>query len=99
MMPKGTRCASAVGIRSRQRRHRVDFSSVRKVFEDPQRMIVPSKTHSSDEPRFYAVGHHGHGILTVRFTLRGDVIRAIGAVYWRKQRKAYEDQKKETELR
>jgi hypothetical protein len=80
-------------------KHGVDFSTVQKVFQDPQRMIVPNETHSSGEPRFYAVGHDGHGILTVRFTLRGEAIRVIGAGYWRKQKKAYEDQKKETELR
>ena len=80
-------------------KHGIDFSTVRKVFEDPQRMIVPNETHSPDEPRFYAVGHDGRGVLTVRFTLRGDAIRVIGAGYWRKQKKAYEDQKKETELR
>jgi len=80
-------------------KHGIDFSTVRKVFEDPQRMIVPNETHSSNEPRFYAVGHDGHGVLTVRFTLRGDAIRVIGAGYWRKQKRAYEDQKKESELR
>lgn len=80
-------------------KHGVDFSTVQKVFQDPQRMIVPNETHSSDEPRFYAVGHDGYGVLTVRFTLRGDAIRVIGAGYWRKQKKAYEDQTKETELR
>lgn len=80
-------------------KHGIDFSTVQKVFEDPCRMIVPNDTHSSDEPRFYAVGHNGSGILTVRFTLRGDVIRVIGAGYWRKQKKAYETQKKDTELR
>jgi len=80
-------------------KHGVDFSTVRKVFEDPQRMIVPNRTHSSDEPRFYAVGHDGVGVLTVRFTLHGEAIRVIGAGYWRKQKKAYEDQNKETELR
>ena len=33
-------------------KHGIDFSTVQKVFEDPQRMIVPNETHSSDEPRF-----------------------------------------------
>ena len=80
-------------------KHGIDFSTVQKVFEDPQRMIVPNKTHSSDEPRFYAVGHDGHGILTVRFTSRGEAIRVIGAGYWRKQKKAYENQTKETGIR
>lgn len=80
-------------------KHGIDFSTVQKVFEDPRRMIIPNDTHSSDEPRFYAVGHDGSVILTVHFTLRGDAIRVIGAGYWRKQKKAYENQKKETELR
>jgi hypothetical protein len=35
------------------------------------------------------VGHDGLRILTVRF---------IGAGYWRKQKKAYENQKKKTDL-
>ena len=76
-------------------KHGVDFSTVQKVFQNPQRMIVPNETHSSGGPRFYAVGHDGHGILTVR----GGAIRVIGAGYWRKQKRAYEDQKKENELR
>ncbi len=80
-------------------KHGIGFSTVQRVFEDPNRMIVPNETHSSTEPRFYAVGHDGHGVLTVRFTLRGDAIRVIGAGYWRKQKKAYEDQKKENVLR
>jgi uncharacterized DUF497 family protein len=80
-------------------KHGIDFSTAQKVFADPQRMIVPNETHSSGEPRLYAVGHDGHGVLTVRFTLRGDAIRVIGAGYWRKQKKAYEDQEKENDLR
>ena len=80
-------------------KHGIDFSTVQKVFADPQRIIIPNETHSSDEPRFYAVGHDGHGNLTVRFTLRGEAIRVIGAGYWRKQKKAYENQTKETDLR
>lgn len=30
-------------------------------------------------------------IVTVRFTQRGDAIRMIGAGYWRKGKKAYEE--------
>lgn len=61
-------------------------------------MIFANQKHSSEEPRFYAVGHDGLGILTVRFTFRGETIRVIGAGYWRKQKKAYENQKKKTDL-
>jgi uncharacterized DUF497 family protein len=42
-------------------KHGVDFSTVLRVFEDPNRMIIPNQTHSLDEPRFYAIGHDGTG--------------------------------------
>ncbi len=77
-------------------KHGVDFSTVLRVFEDPNRMIVPNQNHSLNEPRFYAIGHDGWGILTVRFTIRGDALRVIGAGYWRKQKIAYEKQKQKT---
>ena len=79
-------------------KHGVDFSTVLRVFEDPDRLIVPKLKHSPNESRFYAIGQDGHGILTVRFTIRGDAIRVIGAGYWRKQKKTYENQKKKNEL-
>jgi hypothetical protein len=34
----------------------------------------------------------GDGVLTVRFTYRGAIIRIYGAGFWRKGRKIYEDQ-------
>jgi uncharacterized DUF497 family protein len=74
-------------------KHGVDFSMVLRVFEDPNRIIIPNQNHSLDEPRFYAIGHDGREILTVRFTIRGDALRVIGAGYWRKQKRAYENQK------
>ncbi len=77
-------------------KHGVDFSNVAKVFADPKRLVVPNRFHSSEEDRFYAIGHDGLGVLTVRFTLRMGTIRVIGAGYWRKQRRLYE--KAQTEL-
>ena len=77
-------------------KHGVDFSTVLRVFEDPNRMIVPNQNHSEDEPRFYAIGHDGRGILTVRFTIRGNALRVIGAGYWRKQKSVYENQNQKT---
>ena len=74
-------------------KHGVDFSTVLRVFEDPNRIIIPSQNHSLAEPRFYAIGHDGRGILTVRFTILGDALRVIGAGYWGKQMRAYENQK------
>jgi uncharacterized DUF497 family protein len=79
-------------------KHGVDFSTVLRVFEDPNRLIIPNQHHSQDEPRFYAIGYDGQGILTVRFTIRGHALRVIGAGYWRKQKKAYENQKQKTQL-
>lgn len=79
-------------------KHGVDFSTVPRVFEDPDRLIVPNLKHCPSEPRFYAIGDDGHGVLTVRFTIRGDALRVIGAGYWRKQKKAYENQKKTNRL-
>jgi hypothetical protein len=38
------------------------------------------------------MGKVGEGILTVRFTYRRNIIRIIGAGYWRKGKKSYEDQ-------
>ena len=43
-------------------KHGVDFSTALRVFEDPNRIIIPNQNHSEDEPRFYAIGHDGRGI-------------------------------------
>lgn len=75
-------------------KHGVDFSTVGIVFVDPHCLIVANEEHSTpDEPRFYAIGWDGRGVLTVRFTRRDDAVRIIGAGYWRKQRRAYENNK------
>ena len=59
---------------------------------DPARVIAKDLSHSKGEPRFYCFGETGSGVLTVRFTYRGDVIRIIGAGYWRRGKKIYEAQ-------
>ncbi len=75
-----------------QAKHNVSFSLAQHAFLDPNRIIVEDINHSSEENRFYCVGRVGEGIITVRFTYRGDIIRIFGAGYWRKGRKIYEDQ-------
>jgi uncharacterized protein len=77
-----------------QKKHEVSFAKAQRVFFDPQRIIAEDVTHSSDENRFYCIGRIEDGILTVRFTFRGIVIRIYGAGYWRKGKKLYEDQNK-----
>jgi len=73
-----------------QAKHNVSFSLAQHAFLDPKRIIVEDINHSREENRFYCVGRVGDGIMTVRFTYRGNIIRIFGAGYWRKGRKIYE---------
>lgn len=70
-------------------KHGVDFSVARRAFEDPHRLILRDSLHSATEARFFCLGRVDDKILTVRFTLRGEVIRLIGAGYWRKFARIY----------
>ena len=73
-----------------QHKHGVPFSDAQHVFSDSKRVIAQDLSHSKTEVRFYCFGKVGDGIMTVRFTYRNDVIRIIGAGYWRKGKKIYE---------
>ena len=75
-----------------QRKHGVSFAAAQYAFADPDRVIAEDVTHSRVEQRFFCFGRVGDGILTVRFTIRGDVIRIFGAGYWRKGKGIYEEQ-------
>lgn len=77
-----------------QAKHNVSFSLAQYAFLDPNRVILEDVNHSKEEDRFYCVGRVGDGIMTVRFTYRGNIIRIYGAGYWRKGRKIYEEQNK-----
>jgi uncharacterized DUF497 family protein len=77
-----------------QVKHHVSFSLAQRAFLDPQRVIVEDLSHSTEEKRFYCIGRVNDGIMTVRFTYRGNVIRIYGAGYWRKGRKIYEEENK-----
>jgi hypothetical protein len=75
-----------------QAKHGVTFDEARQAFEDPKRVIVQDKTHSTEaEERLYCIGQVERGILMVRFTYRGKRIRIIGAGFWRQGRKIYEE--------
>ena len=80
--------------RENQAKHNVSFSLAQRAFLDPHRVIAEDVTHTDEEERFYCIGRVNDGIVTVRFTYRGNVIRIFGAGYWRKGRKIYEEQNK-----
>ncbi len=66
-----------------QRKHGVSFAEAQAAFLDRGRVIAKDVGHSGSEPRFYCFGRVADGILTVRFTYRGSVIRIVGDGYWR----------------
>jgi hypothetical protein len=73
-----------------QRKHGVTFAFAQRAFLDPSRLIEKDLKHGGEEERYFCFGKVGHAVLTVRFTFRGDIIRIIGAGYWRKGRDYYE---------
>ena len=77
-----------------QDKHGISFEFAQYAFADPNRVIAEDLSHSQKEKRFYCFGKVGDEIITVRFTFRGNVIRIIGAGYWRKGRKLYENENK-----
>ena len=77
-----------------QQKHGVAFALAQYAFADPRRVIAEDVTHSETEPRYYCFGMVDEGILTVRFTHRGNAIRIFGAGYWRKGKAIYEHENK-----
>ena len=72
-------------------KHGLSFYEAQDAFFDKNRVILLDKKHSSAETRYFCIGKTtSGGIVTVRFTKRNDHIRIIGAGYWRKGRKIYE---------
>jgi len=78
--------------RENQAKHKVSFSLAQRAFFDPCRIIAEDESHRGEEERFYCIGRANDGIMTVRFTFRGNVIRIFGAGYWRKGKRFYEAQ-------
>ncbi len=73
-----------------QEKHNLSFAQAQYAFADPNRIIAKDLTHSENEDRYYCFGKVGEGIATVRFTYRDEIIRIIGAGYWRKGKRIYE---------
>ncbi|CAN5326152.1 BrnT family toxin [soil metagenome] len=76
---------------SNREKHGVSFFEAQEAFHDPKRIIAEDLEHSHSEKRYYCFGKVTNGlIMTVRFTYRNNLIRIIGAGYWRKGKKIYE---------
>jgi uncharacterized DUF497 family protein len=71
-------------------KHGVSFVEAQSAILDPLRVIAVDDAHSKREQRLFCVGRSERGIVTVRFTRRGDRLRIIGAEYWRKGKELYE---------
>jgi len=72
-------------------KHSISFEEAQLAFCDKKRIIEKDVKHStSTETRFFLYGDTGKGIATVRFVIRNDFIRIIGAGYWRQGRSKYE---------
>ena len=80
--------------RENLRKHGISFLRAQFAFADPKRVIAQDLAHSLSELRFYCFGRVDDGIMTVRVTYRHDVIRIIGAGYWRKGKAIYEQENK-----
>ena len=80
--------------RLNQEKHKVSFSLAQYAFLDPNRIIARDLKHSEVEERYYCIGRVSDRIITVRFTYKGNVIRIIGAGYWRKGKVMYEKKNK-----
>lgn len=72
-------------------KHKIDFSIAAKAFKDSKRKIFIDAKHSEKEERYFCIGKVGNKVITVRFTYRSGKIRIIGAGYWRKGKKYYEE--------
>jgi len=72
-------------------KHGLSFYEAQQTFLDKSRVILLDAKHSETEDRYFCIGKTpSGGIATVRFTIRNNTIRIIGAGYWRKGKRIYE---------
>lgn len=72
-------------------KHGVDFYDAQLAFMDNNRVIAEDLEHSHGEKRYFCFGKVAGRVMTVRFTWRNNIIRIIGAGYWRKGKKIYDE--------
>ena len=69
----------------------MSFAEALRAWLDPRRVTRADRRHSSRrDQRYFLLGQVSGGVLTVRFTRRGETVRIIGAGYWREGRMIYE---------
>ena len=75
---------------SNNEKHGITFEEAQEGFYDEKRIIIKDEKHSESEERYFCIGKNYKGIVTIRFTIREDSIRIIGAGYWREGKLRYE---------
>jgi uncharacterized DUF497 family protein len=75
-------------------KHGISFREAQKAFLDPRRVVLAHDDHSHGEQRFFCLGKIDGHVVTVRFTMRGEIFRIFGAGYWRNGRRTYEKENK-----
>jgi uncharacterized protein len=72
-------------------KHGISFHEAQAAFEDKNQVTYEDSKHSTREQRYFCIDRSETGhIITVRFTIRNNKIRIIGAGRWRLGRKLYE---------
>ena len=74
-------------------KHRVSFEDAQVAFLDASRVIIEDVDHSQHERRWFCIGKAKDkiSVITVRFTYRREHIRILGAGYWRRGKRVYEE--------
>ena len=75
--------------RVNQEKHGLSFERAQQAFFDPHRIILEDVKHSADESRFFCIGVVDDLVATVRYTMRDEHIRIIGAGFWRSGKHLY----------
>ena len=75
--------------RINQEKHGLSFGHAQEAFFGPHRVILQDRMHSTDEKRFFCIGIVNGLVATVRYTMRENRIRIIGAGYWRTGKRLY----------
>lgn len=73
-------------------KHGVCFKKAQEAFFDANRVLLFDEKHSEAENRYFCLGEVDKKIMTVRFTIRDQAIRIIGAGYWREGKRRYEQE-------